>query len=56
MRQSWVDFDDFAFYAMSVVDLYYVAGFGAMGWVEASEYSAAPPIPWSTSRARSSAI
>jgi heme iron utilization protein len=41
----WVDFDDFAFYAMELVDLYYVAGFGAMGWVAASEYGSATPDP-----------
>jgi putative heme iron utilization protein len=34
----WVDFDDFAFYRMNVVDVYYVGGFGVMGWVSASEY------------------
>jgi len=43
--RSWVDFDDFAFYAMDVVALYYVAGFGAMGWVEASDYATAAPDP-----------
>ncbi len=41
----WVDFDDFAFYRLEVVDLYYVAGFGAMGWVDAAEYHAAAPDP-----------
>jgi heme iron utilization protein len=34
----WVDFDDFAFFRMEVVDLYYVGGFGVMGWVAAPEY------------------
>src|SRR5580692_5630303 len=34
----WVDFDDFSFYLMNVVDVYYVGGFGVMGWVSASEY------------------
>jgi putative heme iron utilization protein len=43
--RSWVDFEDFAFYAMDVVDVYYVAGFGAMGWVETTEYVAAAPDP-----------
>jgi len=28
-----------------VVDLYYVAGFGAMGWVDAAAYRAASPDP-----------
>ncbi len=43
--RHWVEFDDFAFYRMTVVDLYYVAGFGAMGWVDAGEYGAAAPDP-----------
>jgi putative heme iron utilization protein len=30
---------------MEVVDLYYVAGFGAMGWVEAVDYAGAAPDP-----------
>src|SRR6202142_3139946 len=33
-----VDFDDFSFYQMNVVDVYYVGGFGVMGWIPASEY------------------
>lgn len=37
----WVDFDDFAFYRLDAIDLYYVGGFGVMGWVEADEYRAA---------------
>ncbi|MGE3497140.1 MAG: HugZ family protein [Candidatus Binatia bacterium] len=41
----WVDFGDFAFYRLAVDDLYYVAGFGAMGWVDASAYRAAAPDP-----------
>ena len=31
----WVDFDDFLFYRMDVLDVYYVGGFGVMGWVAA---------------------
>ena len=41
----WVDFDDFSFYRMDVVDVYYVGGFGVMGWVAASEYYGAQPDP-----------
>src|SRR5271156_6035318 len=41
----WVDFDDFSFYRMDVVDVYYVGGFGVMGWVSASEYYGAQPDP-----------
>jgi heme iron utilization protein len=41
----WVDFEDFAFYGMDVVDVYYVGGFGVMGWVAAGEYTHARPDP-----------
>lgn len=41
----WVDFEDFAFYCMDVVDVYYVGGFGVMGWVAASEYDHSQPDP-----------
>jgi len=41
----WVDFDDFFFYRMEVLDVYYVGGFGVMGWVTASDYSQAQPDP-----------
>jgi putative heme iron utilization protein len=41
----WVDFKDFSFYRMNVVDVYYVGGFGVMGWVSASEYYSAHPDP-----------
>ena len=41
----WVDFDDFSFFTMDVVDVYYVGGFGVMGWITAHEYSQAQPDP-----------
>jgi putative heme iron utilization protein len=41
----WVDFDDFSFFRMEVVDVYYVGGFGVMGWVAAPEYSSAQADP-----------
>ncbi len=41
----WVDFDDFSFYRMDVLDVYYVGGFGVMGWVQASDYNTAQPDP-----------
>jgi heme iron utilization protein len=41
----WVDFDDFSFYRMDVVDVYYVGGFGVMGWVSASKYYGAQTDP-----------
>ena len=47
----WVDFDDFSFYRMDVVDVYYVGGFGVMGWVPASEYDRSQPDPLADSMA-----
>jgi heme iron utilization protein len=41
----WVDFEDFSFYRMEIVDVYYVGGFGVMGWVSAADYSNARPDP-----------
>jgi putative heme iron utilization protein len=41
----WVDFEDFSFYRMDVVDVYYVGGFGVMGWVSADEYQRSQPDP-----------
>ena len=41
----WVDFEDFSFCRMDVVDVYYVGGFGVMGWVTASEYDHAQADP-----------
>jgi len=34
----WVDFSDFGFFRLQPIDIYYVGGFGVMGWVEARDY------------------
>jgi putative heme iron utilization protein len=47
----WVDFEDFSFYRMDVVDVYYVGGFGVMGWVSASDYDRSQPDPLADSTA-----
>jgi hypothetical protein len=41
----WVDFADFSFFRLEPVDLYYVGGFGVMGWVESRDYEQATPDP-----------
>jgi putative heme iron utilization protein len=41
----WVDFEDFGFYRLEVIDVYFVGGFAAMDWVSAEEYLAARPDP-----------
>lgn len=43
--QSWVDFEDFGFYRLHPLDIYYVGGFGVMGWVSAEDYQQAQPDP-----------
>jgi putative heme iron utilization protein len=47
----WVDFEDFAFYRLDVVDVYYVGGFGVMGWISAPEYLSSQPDPLADSMA-----
>jgi putative heme iron utilization protein len=47
----WVDFEDFSFYRMNVVDVYYVGGFGVMGWVSGSDYDLSQPDPLADSMA-----
>ena len=29
----WVDFNDFGFFRLAIEDIYFVGGFGSMGWV-----------------------
>lgn len=41
----WVEFEDFAFWRLEIVDLYFVGGFAAMDWVTAADYAAARADP-----------
>jgi heme oxygenase (biliverdin-IX-beta and delta-forming) len=41
----WVDFDDFGFWRLDVLDVYFVGGFAAMDWVTAADYTASAPDP-----------
>ncbi len=41
----WIDFDDFSFFRLDVQDVYFVGGFGVMGWVAATDYVAAERDP-----------
>jgi len=43
--RSWVDFEDFSFYRLQPLDIYFVGGFGVMGWVSADDYRLAKPDP-----------
>ena len=41
----YVDFADFSFWRLAPIDLYFVGGFGVMGWVEKSGFEQAAPDP-----------
>ena len=41
----WVDFNDFGFFRMAIADIYFVGGFGSMGWVSPEDYAAAAVDP-----------
>jgi putative heme iron utilization protein len=41
----WQDFADFAYYRLEVTGVYFVGGFGVMGWIAAEDYESARPDP-----------
>jgi putative heme iron utilization protein len=41
----WIDFSDFSFFRFDVTDVYFVGGFGVMGWVAADDYRTAEADP-----------
>ncbi len=41
----WVDFDDFGFWRLDIIDLYYVGGFAAMDWLTPESYMDAREDP-----------
>jgi len=41
----WQDYTDFAYYRLEVEGVYFIGGFGVMGWVGAGDYAAAAPDP-----------
>jgi putative heme iron utilization protein len=43
--RHWQDYADFAYYRLDVAGLYFIGGFGVMGWIPVEEYAAAPPDP-----------
>jgi heme iron utilization protein len=44
----WQDYTDFAYYRLAVEGVYFIGGFGVMGWVAAEEYAQAAPDPLAT--------
>ena len=43
--KNWIQYEDFSFFRMQVVDVYFVGGFGVMGWVVANDFLDASPDP-----------
>jgi heme iron utilization protein len=41
----WQEYSDFAFYRLGVSAVYFIGGFGVMGWVSAEDYTTARPDP-----------
>jgi putative heme iron utilization protein len=41
----WQDYTDFAYYRLEVSGVYFIGGFGVMGWVSAGDYGSARPDP-----------
>ena len=41
----WQDFTDFAYFRLEVEGVYFIGGFGVMGWVSAEDYAKAAPDP-----------
>jgi heme oxygenase (biliverdin-IX-beta and delta-forming) len=43
--RQWQDYTDFAYHRLEVSSVYFIGGFGVMGWVAAEEYGSARPDP-----------
>jgi putative heme iron utilization protein len=43
--RHWIDYSDFSFFQLRVTDVYFVGGFGVMGWVASGEYEVAEADP-----------
>jgi putative heme iron utilization protein len=41
----WQDYSDFAYWRLDVAGVYFIGGFGVMGWVAAEDYGRALPDP-----------
>jgi len=41
----WQAYSDFAYHRLEVADVYFIGGFGVMGWVTAADYANARPDP-----------
>ena len=40
--KHWISFGDFKFYRLQIANVYWVGGFGEMGWISAAEFTHQP--------------
>ena len=43
--RQWQDYTDFAYYRLEIAGVYFIGGFGVMGWVSPRDYRTAAPDP-----------
>jgi putative heme iron utilization protein len=43
--RHWIDYADFGFFRLDVTQIYFVGGFGVMGWVPSDDYATAASDP-----------
>ncbi|MDQ6802757.1 MAG: DUF2470 domain-containing protein [Acidobacteriota bacterium] len=49
--RHWIAFSDFSFFRLDVAHIYFVGGFGVMGWVEHTDYATAAADPFADAAA-----
>jgi len=49
--RHWQNYTDFAYYRLNVDGVYFIGGFGVMGWVSAEDYARAAPDPLASAAA-----
>ena len=49
--KHWIEYSDFSFFRLDVSQIYFVGGFGVMGWVEHNDYATASVDPLADSAA-----
>ncbi|MEO6487043.1 MAG: DUF2470 domain-containing protein [Thermoanaerobaculia bacterium] len=50
--RHWISFSDFSFFRLDVAQIYFVGGFGVMGWVDAPSYASAESDPLAEASAK----
>ncbi|HEX8618691.1 MAG TPA: DUF2470 domain-containing protein [Thermoanaerobaculia bacterium] len=50
--RHWIDYSDFGFFRLDVTNVYFVGGFGVMGWIASDDYRSAEADPLADASAR----